>query len=360
MGRAVHNCLPDASQPRACSGVARAAVALPVLLCAALVWPVAAHAGETDQYLTWGVELDDSAEAINRFINAEAERFLAKRNERDREPCTADEIVNGFYLHLFAGIHASRLRNWLHHADEVARYPDKSVSIIQYQRMSIYRGRSFPYFLPVSRTVRVGDVYCGIDKLSHFFGFGRRFYNHYGRLRARGCGEEEAMAKLVRAGIRWEASLVGLLVDGIFSHADLEAGFQGFCLARDLCACPAPYFEIQEGEWVLARPLDLRAYVTPDFDESYNPCHYWALRKRYVLPLLNEQYAGRIAEPAVQERFARYARYEPSFAKRYVAERFNEKGRNPQIVQHLHAFGTFPGRDALQTRTRAAAHAPQQ
>ena len=38
-------------------------------------------AGETDQYMTWGIVLDDSAEAINAFINDEIERvgYLVKR-----------------------------------------------------------------------------------------------------------------------------------------------------------------------------------------------------------------------------------------------------------------------------------------
>jgi len=299
-----------------------------------------AYSAETDQFLVWGVELEDSSEAINRYLNTEIERFLEERNRLDKQPCNCQELINKLYLYFFKGLHASRLRNWLHHSSEVDRYPDSSVSYFQYQRMSVYRGHSFPYILPISRTIRVGDVYCGIDKLAHFFGFGRRFYNRYLRLRAKGYTEEQAMEKVV-------LTVVGKLVDGIFSHADLEAGFQGSLMARDLCNGERPHIQRNGNKWVLVRPIDIKAYVTPDFDESYNPSHYWALRKRFVLPLLKEEYRSKASDPAVQKRFARYRLREPSFSRRTIEMYFNKKGRNPQREQFFEAFGLEPVSPAL-------------
>ncbi|MBI4558388.1 MAG: hypothetical protein HY706_12475 [Candidatus Hydrogenedentes bacterium] len=310
---------------------------------ALLLLPAHAFAAETDQYLSWGVELKDSSAAINRFLNSEVQAYLEKVSARETKPRTREELVNNLYLYLFRGIHSSRLRNWLHHSSEVERYPDRSVPWFRYQQESVYWAPSFPYILPMSRTIRVGDVYCGIDKFSHFFGFGRRFFLHYHRLRAQGLEHEAAMERMIRAGIAWENGVVGKLVDGIFSHADLEAVFQGFRLAYDLCDEGKAYLARDGEEWTLARPINILEYVTPDFDESYNPCHYWALRKRFALPLLKEKYGPRIKDPAVQARFARYREYTPSFSKRTIEKYFDAKGKNPQKEQYYAAFGVPPG-----------------
>ena len=113
-------------------------------------------------------------------------------------------------------------------------------------------------------------------------------------------------------------------------------------MARDLCGGDRPYLVQRDGRWVMARPIDIRTYVTPDFDESYNPCHYWALRKRFVLPRLKRKYGDRISEPAVQERFARYNRRPPSFAREVMTAHFGARGTPPQKEQFLEAFGQEP------------------
>lgn len=315
-------------------------LALP--LC--VLWCGRAYAGETDQFLVWGVELEDCSGALNRYLNTEAEMFLEKINRSRRKSYDAEELARKLYRHFFRGIHASRLRNWLQHSSDVERYPDPSVSYFQYYKMSIHGVPSFPYILPMSRTIRIGEVYCGIDKLSHFFGFGRRHYEDYLRLRAKGYAEEQAMEKIVLAGVVWENTLVGKLVDGIFSHADAEAAFQGFLMARALCGGESPRIERRGDKWLLVRPIDIRPYVSPDFDETYNPSHYWALRKRFVLARLKRRYGDQIQSPAVQERFARYALRAPSFSKRTIDAYFEKKGRHPQQKQFLETFGVPPGR----------------
>lgn len=313
-------------------------------LCASRVF-----AGETDQFLVWGVELNDSAPAINDYINKETERYLDTINRRRNVPADPDEIVNGVYRNLFRGLQASKLRNWLQHSDQVDRYPPPTVSYWQYERMSVYKGRSFPYVLPMSRTVRIGDVYFGIDKFSHFFGFGRRSYNRYQNLREQGLDEQEALEGVVRRSIWWENTLVGKLVDGIFSHADIEASFQGCQLARNLCGGDDPNIQRVDGKWKLVRPVDLRDYVTPDFDESYNPNHYWALRKRFVLPLLEKEYGDKLSTPAVQERFATYRRHEPSLSVRVIERHFASQGMDPQKAQYRQVFHLPPRRLASNT-----------
>jgi hypothetical protein len=301
-----------------------------------LAGALVAGAGESDQFLVWGVELQDSSEAINRYLNDEVAAFLAS----DRAVAIEDreELTRRIYLHFFQGLHTSRARRWLHRAPELDRYPDSSVSWWDHQTMSIYDRRSFPFFLPMSRTIRVGDVYCGIDKFGHFFGFGRRFFNHYQRLRRAGFDEETATEKVVLRGVLWEKTLVGMVVDGIFSHADTEAAYQGMRLALDL-SDPASGYLLRDGAtWRLGRPLDIRPYVTPDFDESYNVNHYWALRKRSVLPALRARYYGLARDPAVQQRFARYNAYPASACREIIQRHFENPRENPQAIQFRAAF----------------------
>ncbi len=306
-----------------------------------------AYCGETDQYIVWGIELEDSAEAVNNYLNSEAEKFIEKRNRIDRKKMDDEQLVSKLYAYYFHGLHASKLRNWVQHSEDVDRYPEtSSVSYFKYMKISIYKRRSFPYILPMARTVRIGDVYLGIDKISHFFGIGRRYFERYNTLRERGRTEEEAMRKVVIVGIGWEKYLVGRLTDGIFSHADLEADFQGFMMARDLCGGEKPNIQYQDGKWKLVRPIDITKYVTPDFDESYNPSHYWALRKRFVLPLLERKYKDKLRDADVQARFARYATYEASFSKKLVDEYFKKHGEHPQDVQHAQVFGVPSGKAA--------------
>ena len=96
-----------------------------------------------------------------------------------------------------------------------------------YLRSSIYRKPAFPFVIPMARTWNIGGVHVGGDKIGHMLGHGRYYYGRYLRARAAGASPEEAMESIVRWGVGVESKIVGGLVDGVFSHADLEANFQG-------------------------------------------------------------------------------------------------------------------------------------
>lgn len=298
---------------------------------------VAAYAGETDQFLTWGIELEDAAPAFNEYLNSEIAAFL--ESDTARAITLQSDLAEAIYLYLFNGLHQSRVRDWLQNSPDIQRYPDNSVSWWRYHSQSIYNRLSFPYFLPLSRTIRVGDVYTGIDKFGHFFGFGRRFYIGYARYRADGLSDREAREAVVRDGITSENLFVGKLVDGIFSSADIEAGYQGMLLCQALADPSAGYITKTDDRWVLVERIDMRDYVTPEFDESYNPCHYWALRKRFVIPKLRERYGEQVASEHVRQRFRRYRAHPPSFCMEIIAHHFDEQTTNPQRAQFQAAFG---------------------
>ncbi len=302
----------------------RAGVALAAL--SALAAPDS-QAFETDQYLALDAEISDSAEAVNAFLNQELDRFLVSA-EAGRLGCS--ELPPRYYRHLFQGLLASRLQNFLKSDPAVDLFPD-GVGYREHLRLSVYRRPSFPYVLPLSPTIRIGEVRFGLDKFGHLFGFGRRYYKHYLRRLARGDSQEAAIRVVVRRGLRQERFFVGGWADGVFSYGDLEANYQGMELARDFCEGENPLVERAVDAWRRRRDVDLREYVTPSFDESFNNNHYPGPRWKKVRPILEAEYCDRYFSPVVQARLRRYRMIDrPNLSKRTIEEYFERKGRNPQ------------------------------
>ncbi len=305
---------------------------IPTLLAALLVsLGMAVHAGETDQFLTWEIELRDSAPAFNEYLDEEIRHFVARSNRKNRRIEDVDQFTQALFRHLFQGLHASRVRRWLNNSDEVDRFPADEISDFAYQRRSVFRRPAFPFVLPMAQTIRVGEVYCGIDKIGHMLGFGRRYHQIYGRHRERGVSHDEALEKTVQWGLRHESSVVGKLVDGIFSHGDLEANYQGLRLALAFSGGPSPLFYREEGRWQYRGDLDIRDYITPDFDESYNLNHYAAWRHKQVAPELLKHYRDGAEGHIVRARFERYREgWHPSRSKEIIDAYFSDRGETPQ------------------------------
>ena len=53
-----------------------------LIVCLGVNWGAAAS--ETDQFMVWGIEMEDGSAALNRFLNEEAEVFLAGVNSKPK------------------------------------------------------------------------------------------------------------------------------------------------------------------------------------------------------------------------------------------------------------------------------------
>lgn len=298
------------------------------------------HASETDQFMVWGVELQDSAPALNEWLNEKLDEFIIRLNtEPDWEEASLAEVTEGYYRHIFQHLLNQDLRVFLREDERIDEYPPREeVSVWQYQEASIFSGRSFPYYLPMARTIRLGDVYLGTDKVSHMLGYGRRYFKKYTKRIESGMPDREAREEVILWGLRRELSIVGRWVDGITSYADTEANYQGMQMAIDMCSGPNPLFERVDDRWRARRRIDIVPYVTPDLDESYNNNHYWLLRKRFAIPVLKEKYVDRLYDPEVQERFDRYRDWAPSLNMRVIEAYWDRKGRNPKEQQSLESL----------------------
>jgi hypothetical protein len=293
-----------------------------------------AAGGETDQYLAWGASLDDSTEELNSYLNDGIETALARVRQPERLEC--GELPPRIYRYLFHGLLRSRLRHYLSEHPSIDRHPGADVGYFGYLRGSLFRGPAFPFLLPMSRTIRIDGVHLGIDKVNHIFGFGRRYYNRYRSARRRGHDEEEAVRRTVLWGLKIERYFVGGMLDGILSYADLEANYQGMRLARDLCEAKPAHLELTGGRWRLARPVDIRGYVNPRLDESYNENQYTGWRWRQVRAILEAEVCPRLAEPAVRSGWMRYRLADrPSRAEIIIRDRLAERRRERRHQQSL-------------------------
>ncbi len=301
------------------------------------VWAGAVSASETDQFLAWGIELADGSEQLNVFVNQEFEHALGRLEQSERElPC--EKVPGRLYRRVFASMASSRLRRYVHRS-EIEWYPRRGVNRWQYRSRSVFRHSTFSVFLPMARTVRIGEVYLGIDKLAHLFGIGRRYHGRYQRLLRRGLSPEEAQRRTIIWGFNVERTFLGGYTEGILSLADLEANFQGLRLAREMCEGEDHYLVRGEGGWRLSRPIDLRDYVNPAFDESYNSNQYFPHQWRWIKPILLAEYCSRFGHEQVQGRLAKYREIDTgSVARDVLAHHFQEEGRRPMErygIDHL-------------------------
>lgn len=301
-----------------------------------------ARASESDQFMLWGRELEDGAPALNRYLNDEFELFLTRLNaHRNSDEITPQEATVRWYRHMFRHLLYGKIRGYFRNSGEIEAYPPRNdaIGMLKYQKMSIFRHRgSFPWILPMSRTIRLGDVYLGTDKVSHMLGYGRRYFVRYWKHRRNGLSESEAMEKVIRWGMQQELSVVGRFTDGITSYADLEANYQGLLFGLDICCSQDPLLTRRDGKWVQTRDIDILPFITPDMDESYNTAHFWLLRKRFVLPVIKEEYIPMLDSPEVQERFAIYDTYPKSLNMQLIERWLAEKDRNPKELQSLRAL----------------------
>jgi hypothetical protein len=310
-------------------------------MVSAAVCPLAI-ADETDQFLVWDVELEDSTDAINEYLNRELSAFAEIKNASE-QPCDCPQFALDYFDYIFAGRLTARFKDFIRTSEDVDVFPPRSVSNFEYNRMSIYRGIAFPFILPMAPTLRVGDVYFGDDKFGHVFGLGKRYYRKYLNYLDLGMSEAEATDRVIRWGILSENTLVGAGIDGIFSHADLEANYEGLRMARRFCEGNTPYVAHDGTRWQLRHEIDIGDYVNPYFDESYNVPHFWGRRRDLVPALIRERYAQRADHPLVIERFKRYEQSLPaSPSVNLVRDYFLERGRMPQREQVYTALDLPP------------------
>jgi hypothetical protein len=176
-------------------------------------------------------------------------------------------------------------------------------------------------WMPLAPTIHVAGVRIGTDKLAHVVSSGWIYYQVYRKAIEKGHTSDEAERRAVRRGLLEESMHLGGRTSGIQAIADIEASYGGLRLYRDLCDTDDPLLRLEGGGWIVSRPIDLRHYVTPRWDESYQPAVFGRGRWRKVKPVL-ESYCERLDDPNVVALRRRYReRDKGSVVSEMVAER---------------------------------------
>jgi len=303
--------------------VSRLLVALLLLIC---VSPAAAL--ETDQYYTWGRPLADSTDVLNAKVNVELRAGLAELNETrhwNDLSCkdAARETTKRFRLFI---IHPFEM--WTINSPLVARIPVDSEEELRYRKEFLlhrYAKLDFGSWIPPTPTVKVNDVRLGTDKLTHFFSEGFWYYRWYLRARKDGLSKEDALHQAMERGVPWEQMILGTDASGVFSPADLEANHAGLLFMIQMCEGDEPRLRKTDDGWQMTRRFDFREFVTPEWDESWQPSAFSKRRWKRVRPVLLS-YCPRLELPEVRAERRDYASRDRTTPTERLIDRLIEEG----------------------------------
>jgi len=280
-----------------------------LLLLIVVVASAPAAALETDQYYAWTRPLRDATDAINTKINADIAAALADVNGRlGADQCDCDRVRKAI-RHRFSYLLYLKPEVWVTNTSQIERVPATPEEELRYRKLNLYAAGSAldPIrFMPPSPTILVNGVRIGTDKISHFFSEGAWLYISYHYYVRNGRTEDEATQRALSVGLAAERSILGTTASGVFSLADIEVNYQGLLFWRTFCLGPDPNLEKTPSGWRIKRPFDIAAYVSPEWDESWQPNVYTPRRWKKVKPMM-ETYCSRLQDPSIQNQRASYA-----------------------------------------------------
>lgn len=285
---------------------------------------------ETDQFFAWGRPLEDMAGVLNARVNLELERLVAELNRDGRNrPC---QKVRFRFFKRHRMLFFDGFETWSVNSPLVSRSPSGAEEMREFKQQYLYGGTSSVFdtgrWMPPSPTVEVNGVRLGTDKLTHLLGTAWYYHGWYRKARSRGAPLAEAEDRAVRRGLGHEITILGRAVSGVLSLADLEANYEGMWFYEHLCAGDDPNIVYDEGVWRLRRPFDLRDYVTPEWDESYQPNIY--VRRKW---------------PKVRQRMLRYCRMLEHPQVRAMREAYAERDRvteTEKLIEEMVVAGKLP------------------
>jgi len=241
-----------------------------LVLLAGLLSAASAPALETDQFYAWGKPIDDSAAYLNAWVQLTVQSALDAG-----APADCESAVNNVQKHLQHSIYQP-IELWILSSDLVDRIPRGEAADHEY-RAHYLLSKTFPLdyarMLQPSPTLEVNGIRLGSDKLAHFFSEGWWYYKRW-RKNHLGDTQEQLQASLFEYGVKLEQWIQGMKTSGVFSPADLEANYQGFVFYHQMCHGEEPLLHQRQNRWHFSGRFDFRDYISPEWDESWNPNIY--------------------------------------------------------------------------------------
>ncbi len=293
------------------------------------------YALETDQYVVWNSDLSlkDSTDPLNEYMNKTVSETLEKLNQNasnlSKDQCT---VVTNKIIKAFQTITPpeDKIEQEMHTNEKIDLYP-RVTSFSEYYKASIYRNILViisKVFAFISPSIKINNVFIGIDKLGHFISQGKEYFDIYKIAIENEKNIYQAETIAINSGIQQEYGKYGLLLSGVFSFSDLEANYQGFKFSKNICYdSKEPYvvFNTEVNKWVQVRKIDMRKYVNPNWDESYNNSYFGSSSAPKIVPII-KTYCELYQSKKIQNLRAKYdeAKGMPSFSKIYLWKRMLE------------------------------------
>lgn len=273
-------------------------IATSFLLLAGLLITTPGHALETDQFYAWGRPIDDSTEYLNAWVHLVIQSTLDAREPGALPDC--ESAVKEVQKNLQHSIYQP-IELWIISSDLVDRVPRGLEANRDYRsKYLLSKTYLFDYsrWLNPSPTVQVNEIRFGSDKLAHFFSEGWWYYKHWRKNRGK-YSADQMQRSMFEYGVSLERGIHGFRMTGVFSPGDLEANYQGFVFYRQFCHAEEPLLYQQSGRWHFSERFDLRDYVHPGWDESWNPNVYSKQRWKGIrttmsgyCPMLNSDWVN--------------------------------------------------------------------
>lgn len=280
-----------------------------IALLIATLWCSTVVGREVDNYMAWGVDLEDSGPKIDQYIREHLADSLNVVNDskytnqatgkvphQEREDVIVSwfgdcyRIAHDVMREAFYNPTYQKIEEHVDHAEGLDRYPrrpsskDNDVRVSRgetpergYMDNKEYLKESIvitsPLNTPLSRIVNVYGVYAGSDKFGHFTSFGVRYLAKFRELIDTGMTKEEAFDRVMDAGYQTEDGIVGMAFTKVFSRGDLEANFQGMYFAWSLCQPDSAvrlHYNGDLWEWRGLDEFTLKQYANPNWDESFH------------------------------------------------------------------------------------------
>ena len=246
------------------------------------------NAGEVDPYLAWKFSLKDASKIINQYFNRNITKTLKQLPNNCSCETAAAEILKDFGVVL-----NSPLEKWIKSNDSIEKFPNKGFVNNKLLKQSIYWKDSNPSIeksqiislkMMLDEIININGIYIGVDKITHFTGSGFIYYKRYLSALKKGSSNKIAMEKAIDLGIMGEKNILGRYASGVFSFADLEANFQGLLFGIEFCSSSQPLIKKINQRWVLSKLFNIKKYVNPDWNESYNPSYYYEGKNLTLFP----------------------------------------------------------------------------
>lgn len=261
---------------------------------------------ETDQFIAANIILKDASEVMNSYFLEHIHSALESSNTNQ---ISCQEVALKVMENATGKFSISKASTFAAASPLIERFPDDSITERAYKNMSFYQHAWIALqVVDLARTININGIYLGTDKFGHFTHMGMNYYKSYLRLKKRGLADNQAIKAAIIKGFGSEYGILGYGIGGVLSYGDLEANYQGFMFALDMCHGTNPIIIKERGQWIENpnHAFDVKNYFTPKMDESFN-ISFWRKRLyKKVVMKLSDEYCAAYRSSNYQDRLLYY------------------------------------------------------